>query len=62
MECARRSEDEDRLELLAILVEKYEEERWPAVDGSDPVDLLHFVISNLGHCACRKSISDIVMM
>jgi HTH-type transcriptional regulator / antitoxin HigA len=31
------------------LVEKYEEGRWPAIDASDPIDLLHFAISEFGH-------------
>jgi hypothetical protein len=30
----------DKLEVLAILVEKYEEQRWPNIDVSDPIDLL----------------------
>jgi HTH-type transcriptional regulator/antitoxin HigA len=46
---AAGSEDEDKLDLLATLVEKYEEARWPVVDASDPIDLLHFAISDLGH-------------
>jgi HTH-type transcriptional regulator / antitoxin HigA len=43
------SEDEDKLDILSTLVEKYEETRWPAVDDADPIDLLHFAISDLGH-------------
>jgi HTH-type transcriptional regulator/antitoxin HigA len=46
---AAGSEDEDKLDLLATLVEKYEEARWPVEDASDPIDLLHFAISDLGH-------------
>jgi HTH-type transcriptional regulator/antitoxin HigA len=46
---AAGSEDEDKLDLLSTLVEKYEEARWPTVDASDPIDLLHFAISDLGH-------------
>ena len=46
---AAGSEDEDKLDVLSTLVEKYEEARWPAVDVSDPIDLLHFAISDLGH-------------
>jgi HTH-type transcriptional regulator/antitoxin HigA len=46
---AAGSEDEDKLDILATLVEKYEEARWPTVDASDPIDLLHFAISDLGH-------------
>jgi HTH-type transcriptional regulator / antitoxin HigA len=46
---AEGSEDEDKLDILATLVEHYEEIRWPAVDDADPIDLLHFAISDLGH-------------
>ncbi|HEY0331859.1 MAG TPA: transcriptional regulator [Rhodopseudomonas sp.] len=43
------TEDGDTLDVLATLVEKYEETRWPVVDNADPIDLLHFAISDLGH-------------
>ena len=43
------TDDGDKLDILATLVEKYEEERWPIVDGSDPVDLLNYAIDELGH-------------
>jgi len=43
------TEDGDKLEILATLVEKYEESRWPIVDVSDPVDLLNYAIEELGH-------------
>ena len=46
---AEGSEDEDKLDILATLVEHYEETRWSVVDASDPIDLLHFAISDLGH-------------
>jgi HTH-type transcriptional regulator / antitoxin HigA len=46
---AAGSEDEDKLDILSTLVEKYEEARWPPADASDPIDLLHFAISDLGH-------------
>ena len=39
----------DKLDILATLVEKYEDSRWPLVDDSDPVDLLHYAIDELGH-------------
>ncbi|QUS39438.1 transcriptional regulator [Tardiphaga alba] len=41
--------DGDKLDVLAMLVEKYEEERWPDGDTSDPVDLLNYAIDELGH-------------
>src|SRR5580698_1691703 len=38
------------LDILATLVEKYEESRWPSIDDtSDPVDLLNYAIEELGH-------------
>ncbi|MBB5048500.1 HTH-type transcriptional regulator/antitoxin HigA [Rhodopseudomonas rhenobacensis] len=43
------SDDGDKLDILATLVEKYEESRWPMLDTADPIDLLHFAISDLGH-------------
>jgi HTH-type transcriptional regulator/antitoxin HigA len=43
------TEDGDKLDVLATLVEKYEESRWPIVDISDPVDLLNYAIDELGH-------------
>jgi HTH-type transcriptional regulator/antitoxin HigA len=46
---AAGSEAGDKLDILATLVERYEDTRWPAVDASDPIDLLHFAISDLGH-------------
>jgi HTH-type transcriptional regulator / antitoxin HigA len=46
---AAGSEDEDKLDILATLVEHYEEARWPVEDDADPIDLLHFAISDLGH-------------
>ena len=44
------SEEEAKLDILATLVEKYEESRWP-VDASDfdPVDALHYAIEEMGH-------------
>jgi HTH-type transcriptional regulator / antitoxin HigA len=43
------TEDGDKLDILATLIEKYEESRWPNVDASDPVDLLNYAIEELGH-------------
>jgi HTH-type transcriptional regulator/antitoxin HigA len=43
------TEDGDKLDILATLIEKYEESRWPNVDASDPIDLLNYVIEELGH-------------
>jgi len=43
------SDDGDKLDILATLVEKYEDTRWPHVDASDPIDLLIYAIEELGH-------------
>ena len=46
---ATGSEEGDKLDILATLVEKYEERRWPNLDVSDPIDLLNYAIAELGH-------------
>ena len=46
---AAGTEEGDKLDILATLVEKYEETRWPNVDISDPIDLLNYAIEELGH-------------
>lgn len=46
---AAGTDDGDKLDILATLVEKYEENHWPIVDTSDPVDLLNYAIEELGH-------------
>jgi HTH-type transcriptional regulator/antitoxin HigA len=46
---AAGTDDGDKLDILATLVEKYEESRWPDRDISDPIDLLHHAIDELGH-------------
>jgi HTH-type transcriptional regulator/antitoxin HigA len=46
---AAGTEEGDKLDILATLVEKYEETRWPLVDVSDPIDLLNYAIEELGH-------------
>lgn len=43
------SEEGDKLDILATLVEKYEERRWPNVDVSEPIDLLNYAITEFGH-------------
>jgi HTH-type transcriptional regulator / antitoxin HigA len=43
------SEEGDKLDILATLVEKYEERRWPNSDAFDPIDLLNYAIAELGH-------------
>jgi len=44
------TDDGDKLDILATLVERYENERWP-IDTSriDPVDLLNYLIEEGGH-------------
>ena len=39
----------DKLDMLATLVEKYEDTRWPVDDASDPIDVLNYAIEELGH-------------
>jgi HTH-type transcriptional regulator / antitoxin HigA len=46
---AAGTDDGDKLDILATLVEKYEENHWPIVETSDPVDLLNYAIEELGH-------------
>jgi HTH-type transcriptional regulator / antitoxin HigA len=43
------TDDGDKLDILATLVERYEDTRWPSFDDSDPIDLLHYAIDELGH-------------
>ncbi|TWB93214.1 Xre family transcriptional regulator [Bradyrhizobium macuxiense] len=43
------SEDDDKLDLLATLVSRYEATRWPTVSNMDPIELLQFAIDELGH-------------
>ena len=46
---AAGTDDGDKLDILATLIEKYEDGRWPDRDNSDPIDLLHYAIDELGH-------------
>lgn len=43
------TDDGDKLDILVTLVERYEDRRWPNTDDSDPIDLLHYAIDELGH-------------
>jgi HTH-type transcriptional regulator / antitoxin HigA len=44
------TDDGDKLDILATLVEKYENDRWP-IDTSrvDPIDMLNYLIDEGGH-------------
>jgi HTH-type transcriptional regulator/antitoxin HigA len=42
------SREGDKLDVLTTLVEAYEEKHWP-IDAPDPVDVLRYAISELGH-------------
>ncbi len=46
-----RTPEGDKLDILVMLVETYEERRWPIKSRQrfDPVDLLHYAIKELGH-------------
>ena len=46
---AAGTDDGDKLDVLATLVEKYEDGRFPMTDVSDPIDLLNYAIDELGH-------------
>jgi HTH-type transcriptional regulator/antitoxin HigA len=43
------TEEGDELDILSMLVEKYEDRSWPNIDISDPIDLLNYEIDELGH-------------
>jgi antitoxin component HigA of HigAB toxin-antitoxin module len=45
------TEDGDKLDVLLALVEIYEAKRWPieVSERFDPVDVLHYAITELGH-------------
>ena len=52
------SEEGDKLDILATLVEKYEERRWPNADTSDPIDLLNYAITEPGHS--QQELADLL--
>ena len=44
------TEDGDKLDVLAVLVDNYEDSRWPIVEADwDPVDVLRYAIEDIGH-------------
>ncbi len=50
------SEDGDKLDILASLVEKYEETRWPVEELDwDPIDVLRYAIDEMGHTQAELS-------
>jgi HTH-type transcriptional regulator/antitoxin HigA len=50
------SEDNDKLDILVTLVEKFEEGRWPVEHAQwDPVDVLHYAINEMGHTQAELS-------
>ncbi|HEY2534418.1 MAG TPA: transcriptional regulator [Xanthobacteraceae bacterium] len=53
------SEDAERLDILATLVERYEEAHWPADRPDwDAVDVLHYAITEMGHT--QKELGDLL--
>jgi HTH-type transcriptional regulator / antitoxin HigA len=54
---AEGSEDADKLDVLLALVEIYEAKRWPieVSERFDPVDVLHYAISEFGHTQAELS-------
>jgi HTH-type transcriptional regulator/antitoxin HigA len=52
------TDEGDKLDILATLVEKYEETRWPIEEPNwDPVDVLAYAINELGHS--QKELADL---
>lgn len=49
--------DGDRLDVLATLVEKYEDEHFP-IDVSDPIDILEYAFSDMGRS--QKELGDLL--
>lgn len=50
------SEDGDKLDVLATLVDHYEERRWPIDEAKwDPIDVLRHAIDELGHTQAELS-------
>jgi HTH-type transcriptional regulator / antitoxin HigA len=50
------SEESEKLDILATLVEKYEGARWPVDQPDwDPVDVLHYAIAEMGHTQAELS-------
>ncbi|MBB6306419.1 helix-turn-helix domain-containing protein [Xanthobacter tagetidis] len=47
LDAAPGSPEADRLDILATLVERCEEERWPVAAG-DPVEIIRFVMEQRG--------------
>src|SRR5947209_20386977 len=45
------TQEGDKLDILVMLVETYEERRWPLKSRRrfDPIDVLHYAIDELGH-------------
>lgn len=53
---AEGSEDGDKLDILATLVERYEESRWLVEEPAwDPIDVLHYGINEMGHTRAELS-------
>lgn len=53
------SDEADKLDILAALVENYEEDRWPVKAPKwDPPDILRHAIDEMGHT--QKELSDLL--
>ncbi|MGH9447861.1 MAG: helix-turn-helix domain-containing protein [Terriglobia bacterium] len=44
----RRPEEQEAVELLTLLIERYEAEHYPVPDDADPVDVLRFLLDQNG--------------
>lgn len=57
MELVPESEESDELDLLALLIEKYEEEQFP-IDPPDPIEAIKFRMEQQG--LCQKDLVDYI--
>ena len=55
---AAGTEEGDKLDILAMLFEKYEDSRRPNIDTSDPIDLLNYAIEALRDSQAESVASD----
>lgn len=57
MDAAPGTPEGDRLDLLATLVELYEERRWP-IESPDPIEAVHFMMEQKG--LSRKDLEPVI--
>jgi HTH-type transcriptional regulator/antitoxin HigA len=50
------SDDNDKLDILVTLVQRFEQTQWPVEQVQfDPVDVLHYAINEMGHTQAELS-------